>query len=215
MTDVAGVEKDMMHVHDVFTTLNFTTMRVFNPTGSELALFVKAASEIDFKDLSGGNCKQIVFHFSGHGGIDDQKRAYFVGKSIIPIQDSILSFFENVPAGDENFIFFFDICLSNQQHSFTQDDLKCFHIYAPLRCVVAFATSVGTKAWGDDVNGGKWTRHLCMKIKNNPTMELGELLERAHTEVVNESTEYGKKQLQAPFFESCAGPIHFKGEFID
>ena len=236
MTDVAGVYKDLENVRETFqTTLKFAVMRVDNPDGQFLANFIRAAATLRYEDYDEfANCKAKVFYFAGHGGIDTHKRPFFVPqqlnesqenkKDVILIRETILSHFQRV-GPNQSFLFFFDCCLvaskpknngnlndnkeiqsSDTDDSFTGDE--SFHLEAPLRCVIAYATSVGLVSIGDTKVGGRWTSSMCENIKKK--IELGEVLALTHKDVMEKSEDK-----QPPQYHSCVGPIYLRGLLLE
>ena len=220
MVDVSGIDKDLENVKETFKkTLKFAVHRVENPDGQFLANFIKAAATFPYVNYPGyqDSKLKVAFYFAGHGGIDEHKRPFYLPqqlsktKDVILIRETILSHFHRVGSG-ESFLFFFDCCLvastDNKPSDMENDESlagdESFHLEAPLRCVIAYATSVGLVSIGDTHVGGRWTSSLCKNIKEQ--VELGEVLALTHKDVMEIS-----KNTQPPQYHSCVGPIYLRG----
>ena len=207
MTVVKGARIDLNNVTATFEKhLQFAVHRVEDIKGEDLANFIKAAATAKYP-LS---CKHKAFYFAGHGGIDKSNRPFFKpvaenGSDFFLIRENILAHFQNTKPKDK-FMFFFDCCLSqakSDQDTSTPSDVE-FSLIAPVRCVIAFATSAGFQSSGDTVNGGQWTASLCKNLEEK--IELGEVLTKTHTDVMIYS-----ENKQPPQYHSCVGPIYLKG----
>ena len=210
MTEVQGARIDFDNVTKTFQDqLNFAVYRVEDIQGEDLANFIKAAATFKEYPIS---CKIKAFYFAGHGGIDKHKRPFFKPavdeddeKKVFLIRENILYHFKNTKPKDK-FLFFFDCCLSqaksDQDGSTTIDD--GFSLEAPVRCLIAYATSVGIQSFGDNKQGGRWTSCLCKNLGNQ--IELGVVLSNTHEEVMKMS-----KGMQPPNHRSCIGPIYLNG----
>ena len=227
MVDVPGVYKDLETVRETFRNiLKFAVHRVENPDGQFLANFIKAAATFPYVNYPGYQKSKlkVAFYFAGHGGIDEHKRPFYLPqqlnkskedeKDVILIRETILSHFHRV-GSEESFLFFFDCCLSalkdnkeNQPSDMKNDESlagdESFHLEAPLRCVIAYATSVGLVSTGNTKVGGRWTSCLCKNIKEQ--VELGEVLALTHKDVMEIS-----ENTQPPQYHSCVGPIYLRG----
>ncbi len=209
MTEVQGARIDFDNVTKTFQDhLNFAVYRVEDIQGVDLANFIKAAATYEYPIT----CKIKAFYFAGHGGIDKDKRPFFKPavdeddeSKIFLIRENILQHFKNTKPKNK-FLFFFDCCLSqaksDQDASTTIDD--GFSLEAPVRCLIAYATSVGIQSLGDNKKGGRWTSCLCKNLEKQ--IELGVVLSNTHEEVMKMS-----KDEQPPNHRSCIGPIYLKG----
>ena len=213
MTEVQGARIDFDNITKTFQDdLDFAVYRDENIRGVDLANFIKAAATNEYPI----SCKSKAFYFAGHGGIDKDKRPFFKPavdeddeddeSKVFLIRENILHHFKNTKARDK-FMFFFDCCLSqakSDQDGSTTIDVNEFLLEAPVRCLIAYATSVGLPSHGDSEIGGQWTSSLCKNLKEQ--IELGVVLTNTHTEVMKKSEGH-----QPPQFHSCIGPIYLKG----
>ena len=203
MNEVDGVGIDLSNVRKTFESLNFAVHCVESTTSSQLVSFIEAAATYKYPL----KCKHRCFYFAGHGGMDKQQRPFFkpISKEegeIFVINENIFSRFKNAKAC-ETFVFFFDCCLSpkNDESPF---DIDRFELNTPRRCLVAHATYIGLKSFGDKEQGGRWTHCLCKNLEEQA--ELGEVLAKTHDDVMKIS-----QNTQPPQFHSCVGPIYLKG----
>ena len=210
MTVVKGARIDLNNVTATFEEhLQFAVYRVEDIKGEDLANFIKAAATAKYP-LS---CKHKAFYFAGHGGMDKHNRPFFKPvaeneSEVFLIRENILAHFQKTKPKDK-FMFFFDCCLSQakpDQDTSTPSDVE-FSLKAPVRCVIAYATSAGIKSFGDTEKGGRWTSSLCENLKKQ--IELGEVLTITHEEVMKKSEDR-----QPPYHLSCIGPIYLKGMII-
>ncbi len=208
ISGAAGTDVDVNNIHSTFKTeFKFATFRRENLTCSNLATHIKAAATFDYPVL----CKNKVFYFTGHGGIDQNQQPYFNAVSesneVISVQRHILTFFQNTHyKPSDNFMFFFDCCLSSGQK--TTQDRKPFAFEIPLGCLVAFATSPGLTSSGTTKEGGQFTKVLCENLRKSQKAEtLTSILDRTHNTVMQYS-----ERAQPPQYFSCVGPIYLRGK---
>ena len=201
----AGTDVDVENVSSTFHALNFAVCRERDLTCAEIACLAKAAASVTFE-----NYKYIAFYFAGHGGIDEYKRSFVLpmkadGKERLFIEENILSYFKDVNKGC---LFFFDCCLSSSSSKSTQDSqpspIKGFKLRAPVKCLVAYATSTYHKSQGGKVGGGVWTSKLCERLSEK--VSLSDILDQTHDAVYDEL-----EGEQPPHYESCLGAVYLKG----
>ena len=201
----AGTDVDVKNISSTFEDLNFAVMDQTDLTCAEIACLAMAAASEKFVDY-----KYIAFYFAGHGGIDEYKRSFILpmktdGKERLFIEENVLSYFKDVNKGC---LFFFDCCLSSSSSESTQDSqpspIKGFKLRAPIKCLVAYATSTDHKSQGTKDGGGVWTRNLCERLKEE--LSISDILDQTH-DAVYEKLE-GE---QPPHYESCLGAVYLKG----
>lgn len=207
--EVTGVNKDVEKVTETFEDhLQFACYDVGVTTCSELVNLIIAAVAYKYPRL----CKHKCFYFSGHGGIDKNQRPYFkavtsIEAEVVLIREDILCQFQHTSPNDK-FILFFDCCLSENNSDNKVLPYKLFE--APPRCFIAYAAQKGYKAYGDKVNGGRWTASLCKHIKE--PIGLGEVLGRVNEDLTNQKDI---PDLCPPCFESNIGCVDLvKGNFF-
>ena len=201
----AGTDVDVENVSTTFHALNFAVWRERDLTCADIACLAKAAASENFFGY-----KYIAFYFAGHGGIDEYKRSFILplkedGEERLFIEENILSYFKDVNKGC---LFFFDCCLSSSSSESTQDSqlspTKGFKLRAPIKCLVAYATSTDHKSQGSKGGGGVWTRNLCERLKEE--VSISDILDQTHDAVCKE-----RKGEQPPHYESCLGAVYLKG----
>ena len=206
----AGTNVDVENISSTFNGLEFAVWRERDLTCADIACLAKVAASEKFP-----NYKYIAFYFAGHGGIDEHERSFILpmkekdGEERFFVEENMLSNFKNV---NKRYLFFFDCCLSSsstvtiESTQVTQSlpPKKVFKLRAPVKCLVAYATSTGYKSQGDKISGGLWTRTLCEKLKEQ--LSLSDILDHTHDIVYNKVE--GK---QPPHYESCVGAVYLKG----
>ena len=168
MSDANGTEKDILDMQNVFAKLNFALFLEHNLTANDTKNLTKAIAA--YPDFS-IKYKYIIFYYAGHGGITSN------GDAVLkPVQDSNETEFvfverdiiRPIEAGlkDKCLLFFFDCCLSVARgvDEGLTPDLNIGPIHN--NSLVAYASSVGEKAFGDK-NGGFWTKTLVKHLERN------------------------------------------------
>ncbi len=170
MHGAPGTNKDLQKVQSTFEhpDINFAILPTQSPTSARLSALIVAASKYEYPL----NYKFIAFYFSGHGGTDKDKNAFvktldqkvFIEQSIIEPLKSI----ERIR------LFFFDCCRNqpttgakNVDAARSGDTSSAPPIVkraCPEGEVIAYAVSIGQKAYGDRIKGSGWTRCLCDNI---------------------------------------------------
>ena len=150
----------------------------------------------------GIRCKTVVFYYAGHGGINEN------GESFIKLPDGEFYIDRDIVchfSGDhvnkkKRFLFFFDSCLSGNP----QPDIRIQIPYVPVGSLLAHATSIGDKSFGNTSSGGIWTRLLCENLKKQ--LSVSDILDDTHTAVMVEL-----KDAQKPMYISRTGTVFLKG----
>ena len=184
-----GTDKDVDNMASTLGKLNFTVRREQYLTSAQLCCLVKAASDCNYYP----NYKYVVFYYSGHGGSDDSENSFVLPQQdggsaeVVYIMDDIIRPFVDSPkAGkfDRRYLFFFDCCLS---YAHTEGGVTARGLESPLKftkvppeCLVAYATSMGSKSVGGS-EGGIWSRTLCSYLEKD--LSLAEILDKTREEV--------------------------------
>ncbi len=202
MGDAVGADEDGENIVSVLRDLNFVVFRKVNSSREDLSCLIKTVA-LGKCPIA---CKNIIFYYAGHGGIDHHGNSYMQvvdgneGKFYIDA-NMIAHFNRNKVKKKQQCLFFFDCCLSDQL-------LDCDYIpslpVVPIRCLVAFATTMGFKSYGDCYTGGMWTKHLCAHLKEQRSVS--DILDIVHTEVGDE---------QPSVYSTCAGAVFLNGKNIN
>ncbi len=169
MYGAAGTDVDVKKVQSTFEhpDINFATLYTQSPTSAELSALIAAASKYEYPSFS---YNFIAFYFSGHGGTDKDGNPFVqtLSEGRVFIEPSII---EPLKSIEKIRLFFFDCCLSqpttgarNATSSVTSSAPPIIKRNRPQGEVVAYAVSKGQKAYGDQKEGGEWTRRLCDNI---------------------------------------------------
>ena len=198
--DVAGTDIDGENVSKTFRNLNFIIYRQENSSLVELSCLVKTVA---FGKCFSLKCKYIAFYYAGHGGIDERGDAFMKVKDgndgRFYVDRNMLNHFEkNKVNKKRRCLFFFDCCLSSHPK---HESGKRYYPQVPLRCLAAYATSVGLKSLGDNYEGGVWTRKLCENLKE--TLSVSDILDHTHTDVGD---------TQPSVYLSSAGAVFLNGQ---
>ncbi len=194
MGDSAGTDKDGENIATVLRQLKFVVFRMENSSREELSCLVKTVAMGKCPLL----CKKIIFYYAGHGGIDKHGHSFMrvndgnEGKFFINV-NMIAHFNKNKVKKNRNCLFFLDCCLSGELNHGYELTLPV----VPIRCLIAFATSMGHKSYGDKYAGGVWTRHLCSHLKEKRSVS--DILDSTYTDE------------QPSIHLSCAGAVFLNG----
>ncbi len=204
MSDARGTEKDILEMQNVFARLNFALFLEHNLTANDMRNLAKAiAAYPDFPEAI--FYKYIAFYYAGHGGItpngdavlkpvqDSNEREFvFVERDIIrPIETGLKK---------KCLLFLFDCCLSVASGVAGTPDLNIRSIHSSS--LVAYASSLGEKAFGDK-NGGYWTKTLVKHLERNE--RLVTILSDVNIEV---RKEYNQK---CTLKDNLGSPVNLKG----
>ncbi len=195
MGNSAGTDVDGDGVASVLRQLNFVTLHMEDSSREELSCLVKTVA-LGKCLLS---CKKIIFYYAGHGGIDKHGNSYMLvkGEQKFFINANMIAHFKkNVVKKKQICLFLLDCCLSGQLNRGYELTMPS----VPIRCLIAFATSLGLKSYGDMYPGGAWTRHLCRHLKDKRSVS--DILATTHTEVGSD---------QPSVHASCAGAVFLNG----
>ena len=198
MGDSAGTTKDGENIATTFELLKFAVFRMENSSREELSCLVKTAVS---PNCFGVPCKNIAFYYAGHGGIDPYGNSFLLmndgnaGKFFID-KNMIAHFDKNKLKKKKRCLFFFDCCLSGKLEH--QGNKKLPNV--PIRCLIAFATSMGLKSYGNCYTGGVWTGHLCSKLKEQ--LSVSDILDKTREDVGDE---------QPSVYLTCAGAVFLNG----
>ena len=184
-----GTDKDVDNMASTLGKLNFTVYREQYLTSAQLCCLVKAASDCNYNH----NYKYVVFYYSGHGGSDDSEKSFVLPQQdggsaeVVYIMDDIIHPFVDSPKSgkfDRRYLFFFDCCLS---YTHTEGGVTARGLESPLKftkvppeCLVAYATSMGSKSAGGS-EGGIWGRTLCSYLEKD--LSLADILDKTREDV--------------------------------
>ena len=162
-----GTTRDVANVERTFKQLNFAVYDVINPTAEELATLMKAAGDLDYPLCY----KYVAFYFAGHGGIDKDGKQFIVGlqtedsqkTKVMHIDEYIINPLKPLHDKNKSRLFFFDCCQSEGEG--VEFFIGSSRAKPPPGQLVAFASNIGQKSWGDKKDGGIWTRHLCENLR--------------------------------------------------
>ena len=173
MFGAPGTDVDVKNVQTTFEhhDINFSTLYTQSPTSARLSAMIAAASKYGYPY----RYKFVAFYFSGHGGIDKDGKNPFVqtlSEGRVFIEQSII---EPLKSIEKIRLFFFDCCLSQpatgarsvdtfRSGGDTSSAASIKTSDRPQGEVVAYAVSKDQKAYGDQKEGGEWTRRLCDNI---------------------------------------------------
>ena len=211
--DVAGALFDMRGMEDTFISLKFAVYRGQNVDPERLACLMHAAATFNYPI----GCNVVAFYFAGHGGIDKQGQEFIIPNvqkqnwGSLPINQYILEPFKQLKlqknGNERTCLFFFDCCLSesNLSHPTTNNfALK----KQTFRSIVAYATVTGSKAKGDNIEGGIWTRHLVKQLQRKG-VSLSTILDDTHQMVMEETKASSHKQIT--HYTSSASAVYLNG----
>ena len=211
-----GTAVDVENVDSTFKKLNFATYVEKDPTTSQIAQLMNAASECNYPY----QYKYIAFYFAGHGGRDEAEKPFIKGlqidddesAKILHINEHIISPLRKISHLTR--LFFFDCCQSPGSgmayHSSSFRDCGQFtekietHSGEKIEThsgeIIAYATSEGQKSVGDKKQGGIWTYHLCRNLQKAEPITT--VLADTFDDVVKE-----KKEFQEPVVISKVGKL--------
>ena len=223
-----GTNVDDKNICDTFCDdLNFAVYRVPDPSFLELDCLLEAAAKFRKYPL---NYNFIAFYYAGHGGVDKCGREFVLPlqpiggarKDVVYINDDIISRFTYkyaVKIRDESFfikheryrkcLFFFDCCLKYNRDLVVRGTERVFNLHCPQNCLVAYATSINLKSQGEKMYGGRWTHHLCQRLKK-PEL-LSTILDRTIEDVQARNAENDNVTYQLPHYTTNAGVVYLKG----
>ena len=202
----AGAFFDVKGMEDTFISLKFAVYRGQNVDPERLACLMHAAAAFDYPV----GCNVVAFYFAGHGGIDKHGQEFIISNlhrenGSLPINQYILEPFKQLKLQkngmERTCLFFFDCCLSesNISHQTTSNfALK----KQTFRSIVAYATVTGSKAKGDNIEGGIWTRHLVKQLRRKE-VPLSTILDDTHQKVIEETKASSYKQLTHYVSTTC------------
>ena len=173
MFGAPGTDVDVKKVQTTFEhhDINFAILPIQSPTSAQLSAMIAAASKYGYPY----HYTFVAFYFSGHGGTDKDGKNPFVqtlSEGRVFIEQSII---EPLKSIEKIRLFFFDCCLSQPSTTGARsvdtarsDDTSSAPPITKRSCtqgeVVAYAVSKGQKAYGEQDEGGEWTRRLCVNI---------------------------------------------------
>ena len=191
-----GTAKDVDNVKATFKSLNFAVYRVRDPTSDQIVEFVEAAAKYNYRMAY----KFVAFYFAGHGGRDEFGNAYIKGLEMpdfraekVLIEEAIVDPMKQIRSNITR-IFFFDCCQTQStstRSSFHVDSYADFTAKTPQPSpnqVIAYATSIGQKSFGDLKNGGIWTYHLCNNLMTE--LSLVNVLAKTYDDVKKERSNF-------------------------
>ena len=173
MYGAPGTDVDVKTVQTTFEhpDINFAILFTQDPTSAQLSALIAAASEYGYPFCY----KFVAFYFCGHGGIDNNRNPFVqtLSEGRVFIEPSII---EPLRSIQKIRLFFFDCCLSQPSptagarsvDTARSDDTSNAPPIIKSNCtqgeVVAYSVSKGQKAYGEQDEGGEWTRRLCVNI---------------------------------------------------
>ena len=212
--DVAGALLDMRGMECTFISLKFAVYRDKNVDPERLACLMHAAATFNYPI----GCNYVAFYFVGHGGIDKQGQEFIIPHvqrrnwhNSLSINKYILEPFKQLKLrknGEERIcLFFFDCCLSKSNLS--HPTINNFALKEQtFSSVVAYATVTGSKAKGDNIEGGIWTRHLVKQLQRKG-VSLSIILDDTHQMVKEETKASSHKQKTC--YASSASAVYLNG----
>ena len=224
-----GAYADSHKVAELFKELNYAVWVVRDPHVHKIEAALKVAIA---PDLFPHNFKYVVVYYAGHGGSDENGRAFieplktneYPDPTRYFIQDQIISKFEpkNAPHLQNVYrLFFFDSCLTNlgtsNMSNVTPQNVAqhesvgtSFFIPPTGYYLVAYATTLGDESLSY-YGGGKWTEKLCENIKKYD-MPITNILDKTWHDVVNEDAGTGRP-IQAPHYISSVETLSLRGMY--
>ena len=173
MYGAPGTDVDVKKVQTTFEhpDINFAILPIQSPTSAQLSAMIAAASKYGYPFCY----KFVAFYFSGHGGTDKDGIPFVqtLSEGRVFIEQSIIEPLKRIK---KIRLFFFDCCLSQPSttagarsvDTARSDDTSSAPPIIKCNCtqgeVVAYAVSKGQKAYGEQDEGGEWTRYLCVNI---------------------------------------------------
>ena len=170
MFGAPGTDVDVKNIQTTFEhpNINFAILPIQSPTSARLSAMIAAASKYGYPFCY----KFVAFYFSGHGGTDKDGNPFVqtLSEGRVFIEPSII---EPLKSIEKIRLFFFDCCLSQPSTTAgacSVDTARSDDTSNIKKCnrrkgeVVAYAVSKGQKAFGDQKEGGEWTRRLCVNV---------------------------------------------------
>ncbi len=187
----SGTARDVENVEKTFKQLNFAVYVVRNPTAEELATLMKAAGNLDYPLCY----KYVAFYFAGHGGIDKDGKQFIVGlqtedsqkTKVMHIDEYIINPLKPLHDKNKSRFFFFDCCQSEGEG--VEFFIGSSRAKPPPGQLVAFASNIGQKSWGDKKDGGIWTRHLCENLRRYKE-SITDILAQTYDDVVEKQHDF-------------------------
>ena len=225
----AGTSVDEHKVAELFRELNYAVWVVRDPHVHKIEAALKVAIA---PDLFPPNFKYVIVYYTGHGGSDTNGKGFieplqtneYPDRTRYFIQDQIISKFEpkNAPhLQSVKRLFFFDCCLnisgtgnsaSASPHVASQQQSSGSSInFIPPSgyYLVAYATTLGDKSFGNYATGGKWTEQLCENIRNY-NMPITAILDKTWSDLVKQNAGTGRP-IQAPHYISSVSTLSLRG----
>ncbi len=172
-----GTAKDMENVKSTFEKLEFAVYALKDPTSNQIVELVEAAAQCNLSRY-----KFVAFYFAGHGGRDESGHAFVKGfegansqadtKNVL-IEESIVVPFKSSLSRNVIRLFFFDCCqtqTSSGNFRSGSDTTPNITPQSSPNQVIAYATSVDQKSFGDRKKGGIWTYHLCQNLMTKQSL---------------------------------------------
>ena len=205
-----GTVRDVENVTTTFKKLEFAVYSVTDPTSSEIIELIEAAAGCKYRL----GYKFVAFYFAGHGGRDQSGNAFIKGMKvdnsdaeIVLIEKYIVDPLKHIQSfsGYEIIRLFFFDCCQVAQSTATQNyrgdpDPPSITPQSSPNQLIAYATSVGQRSFGDNKNGGVWTYHLCKNLMTKSS--LVDVLAQTNDNVKKERSTF-----QSPMTVSSIGKI--------